>query len=151
MRIIGLALAFAILVIAPNAASAQASSGAKSPVIGVWKVVETQTGPVTQPSLFIFTARHFSRMIVAGSQARTPFKDQANPTAAEKIAAYDSITANTGTYQIAGDSIVFDVLLAKSPSFLGRANAKTTFKLEGQTLTLTNVENKSFLKLARVE
>lgn len=120
--------------------------------MGVWRLVETQAGPTSQPSLWIFTARHFSRMHVNGPQARQLLKDPQKPSPAEVQQAYDSFTANTGTYTIAGDSIVFDVTLAKNPNLRGvNANAKATFKVEGNTLTVTNPATKAFQKLTRVE
>jgi len=117
-RSVAVLIVAAVIALASGATLAQGQPGAKSPVIGAWKIVETQNGPVTQPSLYIFTARHYSRMNVAANQPRAQFKDPANATPQEKVAAYDTFTANTGTYQISGDSIVFDVMLAKVPNNL---------------------------------
>lgn len=130
--------------------SAQTGTSSKSPLIGAWKVVETQAGPVTQPNLYLFTARHFSRMNTIGEKPRAKFKDSdpAKTTAPEKISAYDTFGANTGTYEISGNTIVFKILLAKSPN---RPDDKLQFTLTGNMLTITNPETKAVTKLTRVE
>ena len=129
--------------------AAQAGTG-KSPLVGAWKVVETEVGPVSQPNLYIFTARHFSRMNTIGDKPRAKFKeyDPAKTTPQEKIAAYDSFAANTGTYEISGNTIVFKVLLAKNPN---RPDDKFQFKVEGNTLTITDPATKDMTKLTRQE
>ena len=147
-RIAGLVIALALLVLTQSTLLAQTTAAAKNPLIGVWKVVESQNGPVTDTSLYIFTARHFSRM--AGAQSRAKFKDPAKVTAEEKVAAFDTFSANTGTYQVSGDSLVLDILLAKRPNNVG-GKPKMRFKIEGTTLVWTNEDNKNFIKLTRVE
>src|SRR5580765_4771543 len=106
---------------------------------GAWKVVGTQAGPVAQPSLYVFTARHFSRMETVGEEPRAKFKDSdpTKTTTPEKIAAYDTFIANTGTYEISGNTIVFKILLAKSPN---RPDEKLQFTLSGNMLTITDPE-----------
>ena len=142
------ALLLTCLTIGSIHVSAQA--GSKSPLLGAWKVVETQAGPVTQPSLYVFTARHFSRMNTVGEKPRAKFKDSdpAKTTSQEKIAAYDTFGANTGTYEISGSTIVFKILLAKSPN---RPDDKLQFRIDGNALTITNPETKAVTKLTRVE
>ena len=134
----------------PASLFAQAGTNARSPLIGAWKVVETQNGAVSQPSLYLFTARHFSRMNTIGEKPRTKFKDSdpAKTTSPEKLAAYDTFGANTGTYEISGTTIVFKILLAKSPN---RPDDRFEFKVDGKTLTLTDPQTKAIAKLTRVE
>ena len=129
--------------------SAQAGTN-KSPLSGAWKVVETEAGPVSQPNLYIFTARHFSRMNTIGEKPRAKFKeyDPAKTTPQEKLSAYDTFAANTGTYEISGNTIVFKVLLAKNPN---RPDDKLQFKVEGNMLTITNPATKAVTKLTRLE
>ena len=130
--------------------SAQAGTSSKSPLVGAWKIVETQTGPVSQPNLYLFTARHFSRMRTNGEKPLAKFKDAdpAKITSQEKIAAYDTFGANTGTYEISGNTIVFNVLLARDPN---RQADKLQFRIEGNMLTITDPETKAVTKLTRVE
>lgn len=142
------ALMVACLAIASVGLAAQA--GSKSPLVGAWKVIETQAGPVAQPSLWTFTSRHFSRMETVGGKPRAKFKDSdpARATSLEKIAAYDTFAANTGTYEASDNTIVFKVLLAKSPN---RPDDTLQYRIEGNTLTVTDPETKAFTKLTRLE
>jgi hypothetical protein len=48
-------------------------------------------------------------------KTRPTFKEPAKPTTEEIVSAYNSITANTGTYEISGDSFTVNVLLADAP------------------------------------
>jgi hypothetical protein len=130
-------LVFSVLICLQTISlAAPDGSAAATPLTGAWKLVETSgNGAYSQPSLYIFTARHF--MSTAGGKSRPNFKSS-NPgdaTAAEKIAAYDTFVANTGSYELSGDTIVFNVLLAKLPNSEGTASplAKLRFKIQGNT------------------
>jgi hypothetical protein len=154
---IRLAVLVASVCLLGSRLGAQDGSGSKTPLAGAWKIIETSAhGPYLQPSLYLFTARHFSRMSTLGGNLR-PLFEKSNPsaaTAAEKIAAYDTMFANTGTYDVSGDVITFNSVLAKLPNAQGTSSpmAKLRFKIKGNTLTLTQWGNESvFLKLTRVE
>jgi hypothetical protein len=120
---------------------------ADTPVTGVWKMQG-------QPGLYIFTEKHFSRISTIGAQPRKPFKNPAEATAAEKIAAYDTLFANTGTYEVAGDLVTFNSVLAKAPNSSGLSGrfARLKFHIAGTKLTLTHPDNPAeSLTLTRVE
>jgi hypothetical protein len=89
-------------------------------------------------------------MNTIGDKPRAPFKvyDPAKTTSQEKLAAYDTFAANTGTYEIAGNTIVLKILLAKNPS---RSDDKLQFRVDGNILTITNPETKAVTKLTRLE
>jgi len=131
--------------------AAQEGTAARPPLLGAWKIVEDQNGRVSQPSLYVFTARHFSRTRTLGEKPRVVFQDPApgqSISTEEKVADYDTFATNTGSYEISGNTILFKVQLAKRP---GRGEDRLQFKLEGDTLTLTNPSNKAFTRLTRVE
>ena len=120
-----------------------AQSAAKKPIEGVWKVTEiviTGAGASNvaspQPSLFIFTQRHYSQTWVQGSQPRTLFKAE-EPTNEEKIPAFDSFVANTGTYEITGSTLTIKPIVARYPNFMAGGSDKYQFRIEGNTLSLT--------------
>src|SRR5438874_8081142 len=122
---------------------ASAQSGAKKPIEGVWKVTEIAvTGPNAsnnanaQPSLFIFAQQHYSLMYVPGNKPRTLYKAEA-PTNEEKIAAFDSLIANTGTYEISGSTLMIHPIVARNPNFMAGGSDKYQYRIEGTTLTLT--------------
>jgi hypothetical protein len=107
---------------------------------GVWKVAEiviTGAGAYAvtapQPGVFIFTKSHFSWMWVPGTQPRAPFKALV-PTTEEKLAAFDSLSASSGTYELNGSTATFRPIVAKGPN---NVFVDEQFLIEGDTLTLT--------------
>jgi Lipocalin-like domain len=122
---------------------ASAQSGAKKPIEGVWKVTETvvtganaSNNASAQPSLIIFAQQHYSMMYVPGSKPRALYKAQ-EPTNDEKIAAFDSLVANTGTYEISGSTLTIHPIVARNPNFMAGGFDKYQFRIDGTTLTLT--------------
>jgi hypothetical protein len=142
---------FSVVVAAVLAAMpvyAQQPSG--NPLVGAWKILESPEGPQSQPSLWIFTNHHFSRMAVQGPRARNGFKDPAKPTVDEKAVAFDTFGANTGSYEVVGDTIVFHVVVAKAP-VVGSQGQEQQFAIKNGTLTITNARTGATFKLARLE
>ena len=101
-----------------------APAPAASPVEGVWRVAEiTVTGAnpsttVDLPSVYIFTKSHYSIMRTVGNQPRVLFK-AIDPESEEKIAAYDTFIANSGTYELSGTTMTTRPAIAKNPNFMG--------------------------------
>lgn len=142
---------------------------------GAWKVTErslkspdtswTDTNP--QPSLYIFSKQHYSIMFVPSgsdgtSQPRElvsgdqPVLGSVDPTDAEKLAAFDSIIANSGTYEVSGSTVTTRPTVAKSPNFMSGGSLTFTYELEGDTLQLINSppwapDDETSSTLARVE
>ena len=130
-----------LLVLCTTAVSAQSST--KKPIEGAWKVTEivvtgTDASNVTnpQPGLIIFARKHYSAMWVPGNQPRSLFKGE-DPTSEEKIAAYDSFVANSGTYEVAGATLTLHPMVARSPNFMAGGVSKFQLRIEGTTLWLT--------------
>lgn len=130
-----------LMVLCTTIVSAQSST--KKSIEGVWKVTEiVVTGedasnvPNPQPGLIIFTQKHYSVMWVPGNQPRSLFKGE-NPTNEEKIAAYDSLVANSGTYEIAEGTLTLHPMVARSPNFMAGGVSKNQLRIEGTTLWLT--------------
>jgi len=122
---------------------ASAQSGTKKPIEGVWKVTEivitganASNSANVQPSLFIFSQQHYSLMYVPGNKPRALYKAQ-EPTNEEKISAFDSLIANTGTYEISGSTLTIHPIVARNPNFMAGGSDKYQFRIEGTTLTLT--------------
>jgi hypothetical protein len=140
-------LVAALLVLAPVYLFAQA----KAPSIeGVWKVtsvVATGAGAASntspQPSLVIFTKGYYSYTSLAGTAPRaaaTPAKDPAKPTAAEALALYamwNPLTAQAGTYQLAGNTLTRRPTVAKNVAVMTtNPPIVQQARLEGNKLTL---------------
>lgn len=118
---------------------------AESPVEGAWRVTKSEVdGNVNespQPALFIFTSTHYSIMIATGDEPRAlPASEQS--TDAEKVVAYDSFVANSGRYEVDGNSIKTRAWVAKSPSYMDDwpdNEQSLEFKRDGDTLTIKGV------------
>jgi hypothetical protein len=130
-----------LLAVAPAMLGAQ--TPARKPLEGAWKLVEVvvtgdraENTADPQPSLFIFGQKHYSMMWIRGGEPRAPYKAEV-PTAEEKIKAFDSFTANTGTYDVSGSTISIRPLVARSPIFMNGGSSKYEFRVEGNNLWLT--------------
>ena len=142
---------------------------------GAWKITEesfespaagwTNTRP--QPSLYIFAEQHYSIMLVPSgpggrSQPRElfsgndPVLGSAEPTDAEKVAAYDSFIANSGTYEVSDSSLTTRPMVAKSPNVMSGESLTYTYQIEGDILQLTTTppwapDTEQSLTLVRLE
>ena len=149
----------------------QAKPSTTASIQGVWKITElVRTGAnaanikAPQPSLYIFTPRHYSIIAVNGTQSRPPvpaFKNPDKPTDAEKLAMYamwQPVAANSGTYEIKGATLTRRALVAKNVEVMTTAPPNVSdFKIQGNTLTLMNKSaagqpaSETRLTLTRVE
>ena len=151
----------ALLLIGTATLSAQT----KSPLAGVWQVIESTGGPGTggvtatiknaQPGYYIFTDRHYSITRVTGDKPRMAPKDPNKPSL-EDLQDANRFQAQFGTYEIKGDTITRRPSVARnSPTMNPPAPITGTFKLDGKALTLTTESattvDPSVVKLMRVE
>ena len=117
---------------------------AEPPLEGAWSVVSIRvTGPdsaastTAQPSIYLFGDTHYSMMRVTGNQPRTlAAKDSI--TDAEKLAAYDSFIANTGTYEVVDSTLTIHPVVSRTPNFMSGGYDKYHFRVNGDTLWLSN-------------
>ena len=130
-----------LLTVVPAMLGAQ--SPARKPMEGAWKVVEVvvtgaeaENNPSPQPGLCIFGQRHYSMFRVPGAKPRTLYKGE-EPTSEEKVKAFDSFIANTGTYEVSGSTITIRPIVARSPNFMAGGFSKYQFRVEGSNLWLT--------------
>ena len=122
----------------------QPSEGPEPPLEGAWSVVSINvTGPdsaantTVQPSLYLFGDKHYSMMRVTGNQPRALAATD-SATGAEKLAAYDSFIANTGTYEVADSTLTIHPVVARSPNYMSGGSDKYQFRVSGDTLWLSN-------------
>jgi hypothetical protein len=130
------------LLLASAIAPAQQKSTA---LAGAWQVTKVQmTGPdartVTdpQPGLYLFTGKYFSIMMVMGDQPRPihpTLPEVPKATAQEILAVYGPYVANTGTYEIDGETLMMHPMVSKNPELMG-GRVVYSFQLQGNTLTL---------------
>lgn len=115
---------------------------AQSGLEGEWRIEEvtivgganegTYSNP--QPSLFIFTGRHYSTLLIPGDSPRQQFPDQT--TDEEKLAAFDNFIANAGTYQVTGSTLTVQPFVAKVPNAMVGDGFAYEYSLDGNSLTL---------------
>jgi hypothetical protein len=134
----------AIVALALFPAILLAQNPAKKSLEGVWKIAESEfmgadTSKISnpQPSLIIFGPKYYSMMMVPGEKPRALFKGL-NPTNEEKISAFDSFFAQSGTYDVAGSVLTVHPVVAKNPNYMSGGFIKYQFRLDGNTLWLTS-------------
>jgi hypothetical protein len=157
------ALLMAALLVLPAARShlfAQTPEVQGNTLEGVWRIVEvtytepsypTSTNP--EPSLIIYTKRHYSFIAI---RPRPKLEPPANPgklTDAEKIARYEHwfrMTAHAGTYEYKDGVVTTRAIAAKNEAVM-RGEESFEVKHEGGLLWLISGPNGYTLKLKRVE
>jgi len=99
-----------------------------------------------QPSLVIFTGKHYSRTTDTAAQPRptTGYKTAGKPSSEELQAQWGPFVANAGTYEVSGSTLTLYAVVAKDPRAQREKNfTRLTFKLDGNNLWLTPLENEN--------
>ena len=140
-----LTIGFSLLLsfVPAMADQAEEEAAARKTVEGVWRVTEIKVvnaagemlNSQPQPGFYIFTHGHYSAIYTPGMEPRTPFADAWRPTDKEKVAAYDTIIVNTGTYELTESLLITHPLLAKVPGFAG-GKSSYKYRLDGNNLWL---------------
>ena len=128
---------WAVVAVAACARTGSSPDG----LLGAWQIVETTitTADSTrvdsdpEPGLYVFTAGHFSNMLIQGGP-REPFPP--DPTPEQRLAAYDPFIADAGSYVRTDSTLVTSNRIAKVPNVM---NSGVTYRyvLSGDTLLLT--------------
>jgi hypothetical protein len=136
--------------LAPEATAAMA----RADVRGVWRVIELASRApgaeweVRVPpylSQYIFTGKHYSYMYVPGAGPRKRIAGDPNrPTDAEKVEAYNSLVAASGTYELSGRILTLVALVHKNPNEMDGTPLTYSAELDGNTLRMT-IANPQFL------
>jgi hypothetical protein len=136
-----------------------AATGAKEPAVrldlrGVWKLTELasrapgaewQVRATPRLSQFIFTDKHYSYMYVPGAGPRKVFAGDPNkPTDAEKVEAYKSLIAATGTYSLSGQTLTMSALITKNPNEMAGKPLTYTVAVDGTAIRMV-IANPPFL------
>jgi hypothetical protein len=137
---------------AQTAQTAQTAAGGG--IRGVWRVTEFasrvpgaqwETRGTPYVSQYVFTEKHYSYMYVPGSNPRRMFAgDPNNPTDVEKVEAYNSLVAATGTYSLSGQALTLSALVHKNPNEMGEVPLTYAVELDGDTLQLV-IANPPFM------
>ena len=133
-----------LLAVAVAATTLSGQSAPANPLVGAWKVEGAQ------PGLYIFTRQHYSFARIQGAPLPDyPSNDKA--TDADKVAVFNTMYLNTGTYTVAGNTLATKAMMAKSKFAIGGAGNQYEFAISGNSLTLTQKPSGATLKLTRLE
>jgi len=102
-----------------------------------WKSSDTIMSRKPYKSIYLFTDKHYS-IEIAWEDRQWPELEEGEERNPDDIMnAYRRLTSNSGTYEIKGDSIIFDVIVAKSPSYMNNSGRLARhLKLKGDKLVL---------------
>jgi hypothetical protein len=142
-----------IVIAAASIGFSQAKPSAASSIQGVWKAtssVTTGANPSSDMdipgSVVIYTKNHFSLLEINNPRqgpVPAPPKVAGKLTDAEKMARYDdwlAVTANSGTYEIKGTTLIRHLLIAKASPPQGRTtydDAVRELRFEGNNTMVT--------------
>jgi hypothetical protein len=132
-------LTLAVIALALGSSSAVLAQSKSTPLTGAWRATQRNGSDSNiQPSLFLFTGNHYSMMVVGGDKPRPALPDDLSKATSDQLrATYAPITANSGTYEIQGDTLIMHPSVAKNPNAMAPgSNVRQSFKIEGKTLTL---------------
>jgi hypothetical protein len=134
---------FAVLLTCMVACSGQ-SPGSPDPLSGAWKLVSIHLifadgrsiEVPTQESLFIFADGYYSIGYAFGDSGSVPYAERWHPNDKEKVARFNSMIVNSGSYQIRGSQINVHPLFALAPEFVG-GKGIFSYTFVADTLELT--------------
>lgn len=131
---------------------------------GVWKLNDQTTGGTTkvisQPSLYIFTKKHYSIIYVSADAPRPVVNDISTMSAEDLRATFvNGFVANAGTYEFKGGKLTMHPMVAKSPGFMAAGTWLTSaVTISGNSMTMVSeatnngpAQNPTTSKLTRVE
>lgn len=148
-------IAVAVLVAVAVSVSGQ-SSPTGTPLVGAWRVTEfadANAAPITnpQPGLYIFTGQHYSFTRIQGTRPLPAYPSNDKATDADKVAVFNALYLNAGTYTVNGNTLATKALVAKSAFAIGGAGNQYEFKVTGNNLVLTQKPSGAVLRLVRLE
>jgi hypothetical protein len=109
-------------------------------IVSSWENLDGKAIADPQPGIFVFTTTNYSIMYVNTAAPRPAYDADAEQTDPEKLAAYDSLTANAGGYEIDGNTFTTYAYVAKDNNYMGGFPENDTeyeFERDGDKLTIT--------------
>ena len=132
------------------------SSAAGGTLVGAWRVTEiadANGAPITnpQPGLYIFTRQHYSFVRINGTRPLPDYPSNDKATDADKVAVFNALYMNTGTYSVTGNRLATKAMVAKSKFAISGAGNQYDVTMTGNTLVLTQKPAGAVIKLVRLE
>ena len=129
----------------------------KNPLMGAWKVTEIANPdrpPLTNPQagLYIFTEKHYSAVRLNGEKPLPTYPSNDKATDADKVAVFNILYMNTGSYAVSGNMLTLSPMVAKSAfAMVPGRTLQYEFTITGNTLTFVQKPSGPGLKFVRVE
>lgn len=125
-------------------------------IVSSWDKLGDQAIADAQPGIFIFTSTNYSIMFANTAEARPEYDGDAGMTDEEKRSAYDSLTANSGGYEVDGNKFTTYAYVAKDTNYMAgfpENGVEYEFVRDGDMLTITSLSFAVEIKvvLERVE
>jgi len=132
------------------------SSATGNPLVGAWRVTEIADAngpPVTnpQPGLYIFTRQHYSFARINGARPLPEYPSNDKATDADKVAVFNALYLNSGTYTVTGNKLATKAMVAKSAFAIGGSGNQYEFTVTGNALVLTQQPSGAVIRLIRLE
>jgi len=146
-----------VLVALVVVAAATVSSGQQpaNPLMGAWRVTELTDANGTianpQPGLYVFAKQHYSFVRIQGTRPLPDYPSNDKATDADKVAVFNALYMNTGSYTVSGNRLSTVAMVAKSKFAIGGSGNQYEFAISGNTLTLMQRPQGATLKLMRLE
>ena len=151
-----LRLLIPLLVLSAVAVTVAGQSATGNPLAGAWRVTEiadanapSNTNP--QPGLYIFTRQHYSFARINGARPLPEYPSNDKATDADKVAVFNALYLNSGTYTVSGNKLTTRAMVAKSAFAIGGSGNQYEFTMTGNTLVLTQQPSGAVIKLIRLE
>ncbi len=115
---------------------------------GAWQTTEVMfTGGSeedttnTDPNLniVVFSAGHYSMMRNAGDRP-DPVPEGQTPTDEQRLAAFEALRVNSGTYEVSGSKLMRHVMMNRNLGAVGNTN-EVEYRIEGDKLMMTAPPN----------
>ena len=122
---------------------ASTPAGLGSGIQGAWSIADYKsangTSSTNPPGLFLFSSTRYSIIYSNQASARPTFADADAPTDPEKLSAFDTFIANSGSYELVGDTLTVHPVISKNPNYMGGGEDRFAVRISGDTLWLTNI------------
>ena len=144
----------ALVAVAVTVSGQSSSTGAS--LVGAWRVTEfadANAAPITnpQPGLYIFTRQHYSFARIQGTRPLPAYPSNDKATDADKVAVFNALYLNAGTYTVTGNMLATKAMVAKSAFAIGGAGNQYEFNVTGNNLVLTQKPSGAVIRLVRLE
>ena len=129
----------------------------KNPLMGAWKVTEIanpNSPPLTNPQagLYLFTEKHYSAVRLNGTKPLPHYPSNDVATDADKVAVFNILYMNTGSYTVSGNMLTANPVVAKSAFAMAPGRTlQYEFTVNGDVLTLVQKPSGPGLRFIRVE